>query len=58
MFTVKKYLKLLSCTDESELDKMISKMSEDDAKSFVKTTILFFQKSAASSSDLSDSIKP
>lgn len=41
MFTAKKYLKLLSCTDEAELDKLISKLSEDDAKSFVKTVIIF-----------------
>lgn len=43
MFTVNKYLKLLSCTDESDLEKEISKISETDAKQFMKTAILFFQ---------------
>ncbi|MCM1183562.1 MAG: hypothetical protein NC337_09325 [Roseburia sp.] len=44
MFTVKKYLKLLSCDNEAELEKEIAKISYEDAKQFVKITVQFFQK--------------
>lgn len=44
MFTVNKYLKLLSCANESDLDNEISKISESDAKQFMKTAIQFFQR--------------
>lgn len=44
MITVKKYLKLLSCTNEDDLDTAISTMSDDDAKAFVRFVILYLQK--------------
>lgn len=52
MFTVNKFLKLLSCSNESELDKMISDLSEEDAKSLIKTFITFLQKQRIDICDL------
>ncbi len=55
MITTQKYLKLLSCTNEADLDKELSKISESDAKQFIKTTIQFFQKQNLNAKDfLSD----
>lgn len=41
MITVQKYLNLLSYTNETDLDKKTSKLSETDAKQVLKTMIQF-----------------
>lgn len=52
MFNSKKYLKLLSFTDGSDLDKEISKMSESDVRQLLKIMIQFFHEQELDSNNI------
>ena len=52
MFNSKKYFKLLSFTDGSDLDKEISKMSESDVRQLLKIMIQFFHEQELDSNNI------
>lgn len=54
MITVKKFLKLMSCETESDLDKIISTISEEDAKAFIKMTVKFMKSQNVNVNDIRD----
>ena len=54
--TAQKYLELFSATNEADLEKAISKISELDKKEFIKTMIQFFHEKK-NDNDINDFIQ-
>ena len=52
MYTTQKFINILSCTNDSDLDREISKISESESKQFLKTMIQFARNQKIEVNDL------
>lgn len=52
MLTVQKYIKLLSCTNDTELEKVLSRMSDSEIRQAITNMIQFFREREIDENDL------